>query len=142
MRLSDVTRDDEEVRVVLEAGFVLRDAGRLDDAETIFLGMRELLPESELPDVALGSIWLQRGEFSKAQSACEQGLRLQPASLYAKVHRAEALLFQQRRSDAEAELRDVIASDPQSPHSRTARALLDAADLICASSNNSVSGVM
>jgi cytochrome c-type biogenesis protein CcmH/NrfG len=104
--------------------------------------MRELLSESELPSVALGSICIQRGEFSKAQAACEEGLRLQPASLYAKVHRAEALLFQQRRGEAEAELREVIASDPQSPHSRTARALLEAADLICATRNNSASGVM
>ena len=142
MRLHDVKRDDEEVRVVLEAGFVLRDAGKLDEAEAIFLGMRELLPESELPNVALGSICLQRGEFSKAQAACEDGLRLQPGSLYAKVHRAEALLFQRRRSEAEAELREVIARDPQSPHSRTAHALLDAADLICATRNNSAIGVM
>ena len=142
MKLNEVKRNDEEVRVVLEAGFVLRDAGRLDEAETIFLGMRELLPESELPDVALGSISLQRGEFSKAQAACEQGLRLQPGSLYARVHRAEALLFQRRRREAEAELREVIAADPHSPHSRTARALLEAADLICATKNNSASGVM
>ena len=99
--------------------------------------------------VQAGGNVLQRARELSGQIGLERSrrrrrgrLRLQPGSLYAKVHRAEALLFQQRRSEAEAELREVIASDPQSPHSRTARALLDAADLICATSNNSVSGVM
>ena len=132
MRLREIKPDDEQLRVILEAGFVLRDAGRLDDAEAVFLGMMELLPASELPHVALGTIRLQRGAFGEAQALCEEGLRLNPDSLYAQVHHAEALLFQSRRDPAEAELRHVISTDPQSPHSRTARALLEAADLICA----------
>jgi tetratricopeptide (TPR) repeat protein len=141
MRLSEVKPDDEELRVILEAGFVLRDAGRLDDAEAVFIGMMELLPASELPRVALGTIRLQRGAFAEAQSLCEEGLRLKPDSLYAQVHHAEALLFQSRRDTAEAELRQVIATDPQSPHSRTARALLDAANLICAHRETAGGGV-
>lgn len=132
MKLSQIRPDDEELRVILEAGFVLRDAGRLDQAETVFRGMAELLPQSELPHVALGTIKLQRGDFAEAQAACEEGLRRRPDSLYARVHRAEALLFGQKREEAETELREIIATDPQSPHSRTARALLEAADLICA----------
>jgi predicted Zn-dependent protease len=131
MRLSQVQPDEEELRLIFTAGFVLRDIGRLDEAETIFRGMAELVSNSELPLVALGSIQLRRGEFTSAQEYCEQGLRRHPLSLYARVHRAEALLFQQRREEAEAELREIIASDPDSPHSRTARALLDAASLIC-----------
>ena len=117
---------------MLEAGFVLREAHRLDDAETIFRGVIELLPDSDVPRVALGTVELQRGRFTEAQAACEEALRLCPASLYARVHHAEALLFQQKRIEAESELNEVIASDPESPHSRTARALLDAADLISA----------
>jgi tetratricopeptide (TPR) repeat protein len=131
MRLSQVQPDDEELRLIFTAGFVLRDIGRLDEAETVFRGMAELVSHSELPFVALGSIQLRRGEFISAQEYCEQGLRLHPMSLYARVHRAEALLFQRRREEAEAELRDIIASHPDSPHSRTARTLLEAANLIC-----------
>jgi predicted Zn-dependent protease len=132
MRLSDTRAGDEELRVVLEAGFVLREAGRLDEAEAVFRGVAELLPEADVPRVALGTVELQRGRFEEAQAACEEALRLRPESLYARVHRAEALMFRRRREEAEAELRGVIASEPDSPHSRTARALLDAADLICA----------
>lgn len=118
---------------MLESGFVLREAGRLDEAETIFRGVGELIPNSDVPCVALGTIELQRGRFDLAQSACEEALRLKPESLYARVHRAESLLFQQKREEAEQELRQIIETDPTSPHSRTAQALLEAADLICAS---------
>ena len=131
--MSLVQPSDAELRVVLEAGFVLREAGKLDDAETLFRGAAELLPTSDVPRVALGTVELQRGHFEEALAACEEALRIRPGSLYAHVHHAEALLFQGRREEADAELRDVIAADPDSPHSRTARALLDAADLICAS---------
>jgi Flp pilus assembly protein TadD len=138
MRLSQVQPTDAELRVLLEAGFVLREAGRLDDAEAVFRGAAELLPASDVPRVALGTVALQRGLFADAQAACEQALRLQPGSLYARVHHAEALLFGGRRAEAEAELREVIAADAASPHSRTARALLEAADLICASVGENV----
>jgi Flp pilus assembly protein TadD len=133
MRLSHVKPSDEELRVILESGFVLREAGRLDDADAVFRGALELLPDSDVPRVALGTVELQRGRFAEAQALCEEALALRPGSLYARVHRAESLLFQQRREEAEEELREIEASDPDSPHARTARALLEAADLICAS---------
>lgn len=132
MRLSDIRAADEELRVILEAGFVLREAGRFDEAESVFRGVAELLPEADVPRVALGTVYLQRGRFDEALAACEEALRLRPGSPYARVHHAEALLFQKRRAEAEAELQELIAADPDSPHSRTARALLDAADMICA----------
>ena len=141
MRLTHVRPSDEELRVILESGFVLREAGRLDDADAVFRGALELLPDSDVPRVALGTVELQRGRFAEALSACDEALRLRPDSLYARVHHAEALLFQQRRAEAEAELHEVIAADAQSPHSRTARALLDAADLICAQATDVASAV-
>lgn len=130
-RLKQVTPTDAELRVMMESGFVLREAGKFDDAEAVFRGVMELLPDSDVPRVALGTVELQRGRFDSALAACEEALRLRPESLYARVHRAEALLFQRRREEAESELRAVISKDGDSPHSRTARALLDAADVIC-----------
>lgn len=139
MKLDYVQPSDEELRVIMESGFVLRDAGRFDDAEAIFNGIIELLPRSEVPRVALATVEIQRGRFAEALAACQEALRVQPRSLYARVHHAEALLFQARRAEAETELREIIAADPQSPHSRTARSLLDAADLICARDGETMS---
>lgn len=136
MRISQVKPSDEELRVMMESGFVLREAGKLDDAESVFRGVIELIPDSDVPRVALGTVELQRGHFDLAQATYEEALRAKPESLYARVHRAEAMLFQKRREDAEAELRQIIEADPASPHSRTAQALLEAADLICSAATN------
>lgn len=140
MRLKDVRPTDEELRVIMETGFVLREAGQLEAASSIFRGMIEFLPEADVPRVALGTVELQIGNFAEAQANCEEALRLKPDSLYAHVHHAEALLFQQRRAEAEAELNGVIQRDPLSPHSRTARALLEAADMICAPAQDAAGG--
>ena len=141
MRLTHVKPSDEELRVILESGFVLREAGRFDDADAVFRGALELLPDSDVPRVALGTVELQRGRFAEAQALCEEALRVRPQSLYARVHRAESLLFQRRREEAEEELREVMAAGPDSPHARTARALLEAADLICAAAQTDAATV-
>ena len=107
MRLSHVRPSDEELRVILESGFVLREAGRLDDADAVFRGALELLPDSDVPRVALGTVELQRGRFAEAQALCEEALRLRPASLYARVHRAESLLARPEDLQVAHEARDL-----------------------------------
>lgn len=130
MKINDVLISDEELRVILETGYILREAARFDEAEAIFRGVMELMPDSEVPQVGLGTVYLQKGDFSAAQNICEQALRNQPSSLYARVHYAEALLFGRQREQAETELQKVIRIAPDSPHGQTAQSLLAAADLI------------
>lgn len=132
MKFSHIKASDEELRVALEAGFILREMSRLDAAEEVFRGVSDLVPQSDVPRVALGTILLQRGQFAEAREVYEEVLQQHPASLYARVHRAEAMLFQGEREAAEAELQQIIRTDGDSPHTRTARTLLDAADIICA----------
>jgi tetratricopeptide (TPR) repeat protein len=129
MKFNYVQPSDDELRVLLETGFVLREASRFEDAKAIFGGVLELIPDSDIPRVGLGTVELQRGNFELAQIACEDALRVKPESLYARVHLAESLLFQKKRQEAESELRLIIASNTNSPHSRTAQALLDVAHL-------------
>ncbi len=129
MKFSYVHPADDELRVLLEVAFILREASKFEDAKALFSGVLELLPDSDIPRVGLGTVELQQGNFELAQIACEDALRIKPESLYAKVHLAESLLFQKKRSEAESELRSIIASNTNSPHSRTAQALLDVAYL-------------
>ncbi|WP_352431789.1 tetratricopeptide repeat protein [Pyrinomonas sp.] len=130
MRFNEVRIADETLRVMLEAGALLRDAGRLEEAEKILRGVHEFAPTSDVPLVGLGKLELQRGRCVEALAFYDEALRLHPESAYARVHRAEALLVQGKREEAETELRELIEQDPTSPHARTAQALLDAADLI------------
>lgn len=131
MTLKEIPISNEELRVILETGFILREAARFDEAEKVFRGMIEFLPESDVPQVGLGTVFLQRGDFDSAQEICGKAIQTNPESLYARVHHAEALLFGKRREEAETELREIISENPDSPHSQTAQALLEAADVIC-----------
>lgn len=130
MTITEIPVSNEELRVMLETGYILREAAKFNEAEAIFRGVMEFLPDSDVPQVGLGTVYLQRGDFESAEEICEKALETNPESLYARVHHAEALLFGRRREEAESKLREIIDENPDSPHSQTARALLDAADLI------------
>lgn len=130
MTVGEIPVSDEELRVILETGFVLREAARFDEAEAVFRGAMELLPDSEVPQIGLATVFLQRGDFGKALEICRKAVETNPESLYARVHFAEAMLFARKRLEAVAELEKIISENPSSPHSRTARALLEAADRI------------
>ena len=130
MKLEEVKVPDEELRVMLESGLVLRESGRLDEAEKIFLGVRELVPHSDVPLVALSSIAVRRGNFEEALRLCEEALEHVPDSLFAKVNHAEILLYQKRNEEAEAELREIVDKNEDSPHRRTAQSLLEVMQMI------------
>jgi tetratricopeptide (TPR) repeat protein len=130
MTIAEIPVSNEELRVMLETGYILREAAKFNEAEAIFRGVMEFLPDSDVPQVGLGTVFLQRGDFESAEEICEKALEKNPESLYARVHHAEALLFGRRREEAESKLREIIDENPDSPHSQTAQALLDAADLI------------
>lgn len=135
MTVNELNISGDQLRVMLESGFILREAARFDDAETIFRGVIEFLPESEVPVVGLGTVFLQRGDFEMAAETCERAVEINPESLYARVHYGEALLFSKQRERAEEVLGEIIERDPASPHSKTAKALLGAADLIAPEQN-------
>ncbi|HVF51860.1 MAG TPA: tetratricopeptide repeat protein [Pyrinomonadaceae bacterium] len=125
--MSEVEPTDDEVRVMLEAGVLLRDIGRLDAADAIFRGLLELLPEwPVVPRLELSSVELQRGRPAEAESLCVEALRLRPEHPYARLCYAEVLLYQKKRREAEKELQRLISSDPESEHSETARSWLAA----------------
>ncbi len=125
MKVETVKTSSDELRVMLESGLVLREAGRLDEAEKIFLGVCEIVPDSDVPLVALSSIAARRNDFDEALRLCEEAIRHQPSSLFARVNHAEVLLYQEKTEEAVAELREIVEIDPESPHSRTAQSLLN-----------------
>lgn len=130
MELRQVRTGDDELRVMLESSLVLREAGRLEEAETIVRGVRELVPKSDVPLVVLSTLAVRRGNFDEALKLCEEALGKEPTSIFARVHRAEVLLYQRKREAAEKELREIISAAPDSPHCHTAQALLEAAQMM------------
>lgn len=130
MQVRQIKPTSEELRVMLETGFIMREAANFDDAETIFQGCIEFMPDSEVPKIGLGTVYLQKRDFESALKTCKEALEANPNSDYARVHYAEALLFQNQRESALTELRQVISNDPNSAYSRTAQNLLDVAEFM------------
>ncbi|MGQ9898423.1 MAG: tetratricopeptide repeat protein [Acidobacteriota bacterium] len=119
------TPSDHELRVALEAGFLLRDVMRYNEAATVFQGVAALRPDLELPVLGLASVLIRQGELSRAQELCESILARSPDSVHAQVQLGEILLYRGAREEGEERLRSVIAGGGDSPHVATAQALLD-----------------
>ncbi len=119
------TPSDDELRAVLEAGFLLRDVMRYGEAATVFQGVAALRPDLELPVLGLASVLVRQGDLTRAQELCESVLVRFPDSLYAQVQLGEILIYRGARQEGEERLRSVIAEGGDSPHVVTAQALLD-----------------
>ena len=75
MKLENVISNEQNLRVMLESGLVLRESGRLDEAEKVFQGVLDIVPNSDVPLVALSSIAVRRGDFDRALRLCEDALK-------------------------------------------------------------------
>lgn len=125
MNLTQLETNYEEIKVMLESGIVLREAGRLDEAENIFQGLIELAPHSEIPLVALSTVESQQKNFAEAFELCQKAQFLNPESSFTKINLAEILLFQKEYDLAKKILQEIIQRDSHSPHGKRAETLLD-----------------
>jgi tetratricopeptide (TPR) repeat protein len=120
----------EELVFVMEAGMLYRDLRRFDDARDIFNGVRILAPMSEVPEVALGTVAFQDGDFERAGMHYRRALKLNPGSAWAYAHLGELALFEMDNERARTHLNTAIDLDPRGDHGKLARALLDFADVV------------
>lgn len=114
----------EELEVILEAGFIYRDAGHYAHARDIFQGVRALLPGSEVPEVGLGTVAFQEGEFATAAKHYRRALERNPQSAWAHAHLGELALFSKDKDTAREHLRTACDLDPSGEYGRMARDLL------------------
>lgn len=122
--LVPVSRD--EVVILLESGYVLMDMGRFDNAREVFGGTAALLPKSEVPQLALGTLEFAQGRHDKALQAYRRAQQLSPKSALPRAHAGEALLFLNKPAEAVRELKAAIEVEPDGDGARLAQALLDA----------------
>jgi tetratricopeptide (TPR) repeat protein len=125
-----VNPSNDELAFIMEAGFLYRDLRKHEKARFVFKGVRALLPKSEVPEVALGTVALQEGDFEGARKHYQRALELNPRSAWAYAHFGELVLFQANKEQARAYLKTAIDLDPRGPYGKLARTLLDFADTI------------
>jgi tetratricopeptide (TPR) repeat protein len=118
----------EEVAFLMEAGILYRDLQNYDLALEVFKGVRALIPKSEVPEVALGTVAFQQRDFEGAERHYQRALKLNPRSAWAYAHLGELALFQTNKEQARAYLKTAIDFDPRGDHGRLARALMEFAD--------------
>jgi tetratricopeptide (TPR) repeat protein len=122
--LIPVTR--EEVRLLLEAGYVFIEMRKFDDARAVFEGVAALLPKAEAPRMALGNCWFAQGEFRKALAEHRAAQKLAPNNATAHAHAAEVLFFLGKTKEALAECNKAVKLDNAGPGGVLAKALLKA----------------
>lgn len=125
-----ISPSQEELAFLMEAGFLYRDLQKNEEARDIFKGVRALAPKSEVPEVALGTVAFQEGNFEAAGKHYRRALELNPRSAWAYAHLGEAVLFQIDKERARAYLKIAIDLDPRGDYGKLARALLEFADVV------------
>ena len=115
----------EEIAFLMEAGVIYRDSKRFAEAGEVFRGVRALVPRSEVPEVALGSVQLAAGEVKKAIGHYEKALKLNAESAFAHAQLGEAYTFSKDRAAAKKHLDEAIRLDPRGENGAHARTLLE-----------------
>jgi tetratricopeptide (TPR) repeat protein len=115
-----------QAQLLLEAGYLWLDLGSADKAREVFLGVAALMPRSEVPQLALGTLEFCLGRHEKALQAYRAAGRLSPRSGLPRAHAAEALLFMGKVDEALKEIKAAIDADPEGDGARLAQALLEA----------------
>ena len=72
--LIPVTR--QQAMVMLEAGYLWMDMGKFDAARDLLQGAAALMPKSEVPQLALGTLEFVQGKHEKALQAYRSAQRL------------------------------------------------------------------
>ena len=58
--------DSDLLKLLMETGFMATNAGRLDEAATIFGGVARARPNSAYPRIGLGCVAMGRGNYAQA----------------------------------------------------------------------------
>jgi predicted Zn-dependent protease len=103
--------------------------GKFDDARDILTGAVALMPKSEIPNIALGTLEFNQGKFDKALQAFRSAQRINPKASLPRAHAGEVLLFMGKVNEAMKELKSALDLEPKSDGARFAQALIEAKEL-------------
>jgi Putative Zn-dependent protease, contains TPR repeats len=115
----------EDLRLLMEAGYLYLGMQRFQEAKEVFEGVIVLAPSSEVPVVALGNVYCVQGKFDQAIKTYEKALELDSKSAFAKAYLGEALFFKGEKDKAHQALEEASRLDPQGKSGEFARSLLD-----------------
>ena len=121
-----VPMSKRDAMLLLECGYLWMEMGQFGRARDVFLGASALMPKSDTPTLALGTLEFSQGHHAKALQAYRGAQRLSPKSGLPRAYAAEALLFMGKVAEAMKEIQAALDIDPEGDGARLARALLEA----------------
>jgi Flp pilus assembly protein TadD len=125
-----IAPSNDEAAFLLEAGIIYRDAKNYQAAKDVFSGVQILFPQNDVPEVLLGTVEFQAGNFEAAEVHYRKALELNSRSAFAYAHLGEASLFRKDKEAARASLKSALALDPLGEFGKMARRLLEMADQV------------
>ncbi len=123
-----VPMENDDLVVMMEAGYVYLGMQQFKEAKDVFEGASILAPESEVPLVALGSVFFAQEKYDQAISWYRKALKKNPDSPFAKSYYGEALFFKGKKPEALEALKEARDLDPEGQSGAFAQSLLEAID--------------
>ncbi len=121
-----VPTSKRDAMLLLECGYLWMEMGQFDRAREVFAGASALMPKSDTPALALGTLEFSLGRHAKALQAYRGAQRISPRSGLPRAYAAEALLFMGKVPEAMKEIQAALDADPDGDGARLAQALLEA----------------
>lgn len=115
-----------DAMLLLEAGYLWMDMGKFDKARDIFMGAAQLMPKSEVPQLALGTLEFAQGNHERALQSYRAAQKLAPKSGLPRAHAGEVLFFMGKTAEALKELKAAKDVEPKGDGAQLAQALLEA----------------
>jgi tetratricopeptide (TPR) repeat protein len=119
-----------EVALLMEAGYLLMELTKYNEAEEVFTGVAAMLPHSDVPHVALGNLFFSLGRWNQALKAHKDALKANPKSALAHAHIGEVLFFMKKPEEAVKSLKQAqdLGSEDQTA-AEFAKTLLEAHEM-------------
>lgn len=90
---------NQDYILIMEAGFAMLTAGRIEEALDIFYGCHDMLPDSELPLIGISRCYSRDGKLLRAEEWARRATKARLKSAIAWFNLAEILLMQGKRSE-------------------------------------------
>jgi tetratricopeptide (TPR) repeat protein len=106
---------NDQAEAYLLQGTIMRQQNKADEAIASLSKAAELAPEAPEPHQALGEIYraLGKEKFPDAIAEFSKVLEVQPGSMLALIHRAEAYLANDQNDEALKDIETVLKANPQ-----------------------------
>lgn len=117
--------NNEELTWLMESGYFNLARGKFDAAKEIFEGVEVLVPDSEVPQVALGNLYFDQGDLKEALRILKKAVALKPESALARAYLGKVLLGEGKKQEAINELKEAIKLDKEGTITNMANALLE-----------------